>query len=132
MREKLVINGNDLMALSPGSVPEGRMLKVEHIWASESVIHLSGKQKTYRAAQAGGVKVTVNPGDTFVIPLSVKQVLESAYATFGEITLIETLSEPSEERVWRGYLSELEISEKAGSTRELYNYSFTLIQEPED
>ena len=127
--EKLVINGIDLRQDGVGSVPGGASCAVSPVWVSEVVTLLDGRQATFRAAQRGAVEVSVDGGEAFVISSAVKQQLEQALMTFSTVSLIETLSEPSEERHWSGFLTEFTPRELEGSDRELFLFKFKLRQE---
>lgn len=123
--ESLTIQGYPVLG-----VPLGAALDIERLRASEDVVMLDGRTRRYQADQPGGWVVTLTPPDTSLIPLACKQAVEAALWAGQPVTIRETLSDPTQERVWTGLLIEKPtLAEAPGTGRLYYTYTLKIRQE---
>ena len=107
-------------------LPPGDAVTAKPLYASEQVFLLSGASVNFRGA-LGGWEFNISPGDTYVVPLATKLLLEAACAAGTPVHLLETYSNPQVRSVWPACtLTRAEFREVSGSERTLYTYALTL------
>lgn len=107
-------------------LPPGEFAQIKPNYVSEMVQTLTGA--VFMRGPLTGYTLTLNPPDTFVIPLALKRVLNAAFASSSPVSVVETYSDPEVVTSWAGgTLLSYDAKEVAGSKRQYFTYSLTLL-----